>query len=285
MRGVGDMYSEAVTRRRSASGHLVTGHPFDRRGTGSRQVVVLQGLTLDSRPMGRWAGFALGAYRPLERDHTMTLVNRRPGIAVGTTIAEIATDAAAMIRSTFGGPVVLVGTSTGGSIALQVAIDHPDVVRRLVVHSAAHSLGPEGRRVQRQAAELARGGDWRGVARLMMTWVRPPRGLARLVFPLVSPIGTLVLAAGHPRDPSDFIALIEAEDAFDCRDGLGRIQAPTLVAAGMEDPGYTPQLFRATAAGILDAQLALYEGMGHPASGSQFRADLVRFIRSDARDS
>jgi pimeloyl-ACP methyl ester carboxylesterase len=231
--------------------------------------------------MGRWAGFTLGAYGPLERDHTITLVNRRPGIAAGTTIAELAADSAAMIRSTFGGPVVLVGTSTGGSIALQVAIDHPDVVRRLVVHSAAHSLGPEGRRVQRRAAELARGGDWRGVARLMMTWVRPPRGLARLVFPLVAPIGALTLAAGHPKDPSDFIALVAAEDAFDCRDGLGRIRAPTLVAAGMEDPGYTPQLFRDTAAGIVHAQLALYEGMGHPASGSRFRADLVRFIRSD----
>jgi pimeloyl-ACP methyl ester carboxylesterase len=268
-----------------ASGYLVTGHPFDRRGSGSRQVVVLQGLTFDCRPMGRWAGFTLGAYESLERDHTITLVNRRPGVAAGTTIAELASDAAAMIRSTFDGPVVLVGTSTGGSIALQVAIDHPDVVRRLVVHSAAHTLGPEGRRVQREAAERARRGNWWGVASLMMAWARPPRGLAHVVFPLVAPIGTLALAAGHPKDPSDFIALVEAEDAFDCLDGLGRIRVPTLVAAGMEDPGYTPQLFRDTAAGISDAQLALYEGMGHPASGPQFRADLARFIRSDAQDA
>jgi pimeloyl-ACP methyl ester carboxylesterase len=273
-----------VTRSLSASGYLVTGHPFDRRGSGSRQVVVLQGLTLDSRPMGRWSGFTLGAYGSLEHDHTITLVNRRPGIA-GTTIADLASDTAAMIRSTFDGPVVLAGTSTGGSIALQVAIDHPDVVRRLIVHSAAHALGPEGRRVQREAAERARRGDWRGSASLMMAWARPPQGLARLVFPLLAPIGTLALAVGHPHDPTDFIALIEAEDAFDCHDGLGQIRAPTLVAAGMEDPGYTPQLFRATAAGIADAQLALYERMGHPASGSRFRADLVRFIRSETWDA
>ena len=271
-----------MTSGRAASGYLATGHAFDRRGMGSRQVVVLQGLTLDCRPLGRWAGFMLGAYRPLERDCTITLVNRRPGIAAGTTIADLAGDAAAMIRSTFGGPVDLVGTSTGGSVALQLAIDHPDVVRRLVVHSAAYTLGPEGRRIQRLAAECARGGDWRAVARLMMEWARPRRGMARLVFPLVMPVGTVVLAAGHPRDPSDFIALIEAEDVFDCRDGLGRIQAPSLVAAGMDDPGYTPQLFRDTAAGIPAARLALYEKMGHPASGPRFRADLARFLLGDA---
>jgi pimeloyl-ACP methyl ester carboxylesterase len=248
-------------------------------------VVVLQGLTFDSRPLGRWAGFTLGAYEPLQPDHTITLVNRRPGVAAGTTMADLASDTAAMIRSTFDGPVVLAGVSTGGSIVLQVAIDHPDVVRRLVVHSAAHTLGPEGRRVQREAAERARRGDWRGVASLMLAWARPPRGLRHLAFPLIAPIGVLTLTAGHPKDPSDYIAMIEAEDAFDCLDGLGRIRVPTLVAAGMDDPGYTPRLFRATAAGIPDAQLALYEGMGHPASGPQFRADLVRFIRDGMQDA
>ncbi|MBP1705614.1 MAG: putative hydrolase [Chloroflexi bacterium] len=263
---------------RSTSGYLPTGHAFDRIGTGPRQVVVLQGLTLDNRPMGRLARTMLGAYHPLEAECTITLVNRRAGPPVASTMAGIAADTAAMIRATFDGPVDLVGTSTGGSIALQVAIDHPDVVRRLVVHSAAYTLGPEGRRLQRLAADLARRGDWRGVGRLMAGWVRPARGPARALFPLVVPLTARVLASGHPADPTDFVSVIEAEDAFDCRAGLQRISAPTLVIAGAEDPGYGPDLFRETAAGIPGARLILYEGMGHPARGPRFREDLVRFL-------
>ena len=261
------------------SGHLPSGHAFDRLGSGPRQLVALQGLTIDTGPMGRWAGVMLGPYRQLADELTVTLVNRRPGLAPGVTMHDIAADVAALIRSDFGGSADLVGTSTGGSIALQVAIDQPDVVRRLVVHSAAYTLGPAGRRIQCQAAELARRGDWRGVGRLMMAWVRPVRGPGRVLFPLVVPVGALVIAHGHPRDASEFVAIVEAEDAFDCRADLGRIVAPTLVIAGASDPGYTPELFRETAAGIPGARLVLYEGMGHPASGARFRDDLAAFLR------
>ena len=202
------------------SGHLPSGHAFDRLGSGPRQLVALQGLTIDTGPMGRWAGVMLGPYRQLADELTVTLVNRRPGLAPGVTMHDIAADVAALIRSDFGGSADLVGTSTGGSIALQVAIDQPDVVRRLVVHSAAYTLGPAGRRIQCQAAELARRGDWRGVGRLMMAWVRPVRGPGRVLFPLVVPVGALVIAHGHPRDASEFVAIVEAEDAF--REGLRR---------------------------------------------------------------
>ncbi len=63
-----------------------------------------------------------------------------------------------------------------------------------------------------------------------------------------------------------------------CRDRLGEIRAPTLVVAGSEDPFYTPELFRETAAGISDARLLLIEGMGHPASGRRFREAVRSFL-------
>lgn len=39
------------------------------------------------------------------------------------------------------------------------------------------------------------------------------------------------------------------------------------------------------AAGIPNAQLILYPGMGHPASGKQFRQDLLAFLREGRDDS
>jgi pimeloyl-ACP methyl ester carboxylesterase len=64
---------------------------------------------------------------------------------------------------------------------------------------------------------------------------------------------------------------------------LAQITAPTLVAAGDRDPFYTPALFRETAEGIPNARLILYPDMGHPASGKQFRRDVLAFLREDRK--
>jgi hypothetical protein len=40
-------------------------------------------------------------------------------------------------------------------------------------------------------------------------------------------------------------------------------------------------LFRETAAGIPNARLILYKGMGHPASGKQFSRDVLAFLNED----
>jgi pimeloyl-ACP methyl ester carboxylesterase len=86
---------------------------------------------------------------------------------------------------------------------------------------------------------------------------------------------------GAPEDPSDVVVTIEAEDRFNFKDRLHEITATTLVVAGEEDPFYGPTLFRETAAGIPNARLILYPGMGHPASGKQFRQDVLAFLREN----
>ncbi len=46
------------------------------------------------------------------------------------------------LRTEFGEPVVVLGVSSGGSIALQLAADHPDVVRKLGVVLAVCQFDP-----------------------------------------------------------------------------------------------------------------------------------------------
>jgi pimeloyl-ACP methyl ester carboxylesterase len=87
---------------------------------------------------------------------------------------------------------------------------------------------------------------------------------------------------GAPKDPSDTVVTLEAEDKFNFKERLAQITAPTLVAAGEQDPFYTPALFRETAAGIPHARLILYPGMGHPASGKHFQQDVLAFLRESA---
>lgn len=58
--------------------------------------------------------------------------NRWPGMAPGTTFSEVADVHADAILRHFGGPVDVIGHSTGGSLVLQLIADRPDVVRRAV---------------------------------------------------------------------------------------------------------------------------------------------------------
>ena len=93
-------------------------------------------------------------------------------------------------------------------------------------------------------------------------------------------IGAPLMALGAPKDGSDMVATVNAEDEFDFRDRLGQVPVPTLLVAGADDPFYTPELFRATADGIPDCELRLYPGMGHPAKGPQFERDVLAFLRA-----
>ena len=74
-------------------------------------------------------------------------------------MSDIAGHLASAIEHDLGQPVFLQGASTGGSVALQLAVDRPDLVRRLVVVSAAYRLGPRGRELQAELARLIRAGE------------------------------------------------------------------------------------------------------------------------------
>jgi pimeloyl-ACP methyl ester carboxylesterase len=82
-----------------------------------------------------------GVAATLADQFTVTIYDRRgnsrsprPTGWVQTSLAEQADDAAALL-ATFGQrPAVAVGTSAGGSIALEVALRHPDAVRAAIIH-------------------------------------------------------------------------------------------------------------------------------------------------------
>lgn len=271
MNRVGDWLSAAP-----ASGFSPGGLPYARRGHGPRPLVVFLGLTFHNTPQ---AARIVRLYEPLGEAYTLYGVLRRPGLPPEATLADMAGDYAAFIGDTFGGPVDVLGSSTGGSIAHHFAANHPGLVRKLVLHSSAYTLGESARRLQRLAAELAAAGRWREANAAMLEMVLPPSGAAHALRRPLTWLGSwLMTALDRPGDPNDLIVTVAAEDRFDFRDRLGQIAAPTLVIAGEDDPCYSAALFRETAAGIPYARLILYPGQGHTAAGAQFTRDVLAFL-------
>jgi len=259
----------------ASHGFTRSGLPLNRSGIGPYPLVVLQGLLFENKPLrGVEAWGMLGLYRFLGERFTVYVISRRPGLPVGYAMADMARDYATTIRQEFGEAVDVIGTSTGGSIALHLAADHPDVVRRLVIHSSAHTLGDAGKRVQLEVGALAAEHLWREAWAALLRFTIPTGALSRPVVWLASHL----MAMGAPDDPSDLVITIEAEDRHAFRERLGEIVAPTLVVGGARDPFYSEKLFRETAEGIPDARLVVYPRMGHPAGGQRYRREVLAFL-------
>lgn len=226
-------------------------------------LVVFPGLSPDhANPTGMARVAALRPVRPLAKRFTVHVVNRKPGLARGATIADIADDYAAALDRAFREPVPVVGISTGGSVAQRFAIDHPRLVRRLVLVATACRLSPYGREVQRTLARLILADQprraWANVGRAGAASTAGGWAMAALMW--------LLGRTMAPDDPSDMLATIEAEDAFDASPELDRIAAPTLLIAGERDRFYTPELFWETARRIPNSRLCWYRGRGHVGS-------------------
>jgi pimeloyl-ACP methyl ester carboxylesterase len=259
-----------------STGYFRNGLPYNRVGGGPRTLVIFQGLVFENKPLSSsMTRLYSRYYKYLAADFTTYIVLRRPGLPTDYSLQNMADDYATMIQEEFGEPVDVIGVSTGGSIVQHFAADHPDLVRKLVIHSSAYTLSESTKSMQLRVGSLARQRQWRAAYATMLSPMRYPK-------PVIW-IGSLLAGMfGAPEDPSDLVVTIEAEDRFNFKDRLHQITAPTLVVAGEEDPFYSPALFRETAAGIPNAKLCLYPNMGHPAGGKQFQRDVLAFLREEA---
>jgi pimeloyl-ACP methyl ester carboxylesterase len=205
----------------------------------------------------RWA--ARREIAALSGSRAVWRIHRRIGLEQGISVPDLAADYAAELQRLFHEPVDVVGVSTGGSIALQLAADHPELVRRLVLVSAAHRLSDEGRNTQREVAALLRGHHPRRAAALFLG----ATGATSATRAILAMVGLLLPCLVVGRNDADLLRTLDAEDAFDLAPRLGAMTTPTLVTGGARDRYYGTELFEGTHAAMPQARLKLYPRSGH----------------------
>ncbi|MFE7800725.1 alpha/beta fold hydrolase [Nocardia sp. NPDC057440] len=248
--------------------------PYLALGSG-RPLVFLRWFTPDhANPRGWMRDSEIATLAPLARHYRVYAVNRAPDMPEGTTMADIAAQHAAALRAEFGGPVDVLGVSSGGSLALQLAADHPAAVRRLVIASSGYRLEDHARESQlRYAVAVAEG--HRALHHMApITASSPILGrLAVAAMWLADPLA-------RPKNPADTLAFVLAEDVFDLSGRLGDITVPTLVIGGERDTAYSTATFRTTADGIPNSRLIIYPGAGHMGAikHPRFARDITDFL-------
>jgi pimeloyl-ACP methyl ester carboxylesterase len=266
------------------TGFSSNGIPYARISESGPALVVFTGSELEHKPPSRMAqqGFLVGLKR-LTQHYTIYLMSRRPNMPKGYTARDMSNDFAEMIRTDIGTPVHIMGMSSGGSSAMHFAVDHADLVDKLVLAMSAYRLNENGKKVAAIWRDLALAGDWPALYQRMGIDVAEggtPEWVTRLMMRL---FGKLLL--GTPQSGSDFAIVLDSDINLDVIDKLPRINKPTLVIGGEKDPFYGADNIRETARLIPNAELCLLKNGGHAVVKTQtrvFEEAILNFLQRNA---
>jgi pimeloyl-ACP methyl ester carboxylesterase len=253
-------------------GVFKNGVPYIRFGKGEKLLLVFSG-----GPGNYLSGLMSKQFSFLSKKYTIYMMSRKSDLPEGYSTADMAEDFAVVIRDEFnGGPVDVIGESYGGLIALQLAADHPELIRRLVIAMSAYRFSKEGAELDMHFAELASQGRTREAFRSLAPMMVGGRLKVRFLKFFTSLFGSSTFQ--KPKCPADLLVEGKAEIAHDCKNKLSQIVAPTLVVAGDRDYFCPVELLRETAAGIPNSKLIIYEGKGHMVSSKKFNEDVLVFL-------
>ncbi len=238
--------------------------PFALEATGPEggpAVLLLHGF-LGSRRDWRPVAAALApAYRCLAVDLPGHGATCDPGDAALWTPDGCVAALAALLAAHGGGAVI--GYSFGGRLALQLAVDHPGVVRRAVLVSSTPGVAGECARGQRRNQDegAARRLEGQGLEAFLDEWYRLPLFAALREHPRFPE----VLARRRENDPRLLARSVRAMGTGTQRSlwgDLPGLRTPLLLLAGERDAKYTDIAFD-VAARCPAAEAVVVRGRGH----------------------
>ncbi|MEU5097434.1 3-oxoadipate enol-lactonase [Streptomyces sp. NPDC020996] len=183
-------------------------------------------------------------------------------IGPGATVADLADLVLALADALGVDRFAYAGVSLGGAVGLHLAVHHPERVSSLaVICSSAHFNGAKP--WQERAERIRREGmDWL-VESADARWFTPGFTVPELV------------RDHRNTDPDAYAACCDALAAYDLRDRLAGISAPTLLVAGREDPATPPAHLREIADAVPGAALVELPGASHLAPAERPEAVLT----------
>lgn len=251
---------------------------YFRFGKGKQPLVILPGLSIQS-VMGAAEAVA-AAYRSLEDSFTIYVFDRRRELPAFYPVREMARDTAEAFQALGLKDVCLFGASQGGMMALVIAIEYPELVRKMVLGSTSAHVQQAQYRVLENWARLAREKDRAGLYLAFGREIYPPAVYEQYRETLLSAAQGVT-----DEDLERFITLVEGTRDFNVVDQLDRIRCPVLAVGVYEDSVLDADATMEIAENLdyrADFQLYMYIGYGHAAfdTAPDYRERLLRFFSS-----
>ena len=249
---------------------------YFRFGQGGRTLVILPGLSVQS-VMGA-ADQVAAAYASLADAFTIYVFDRREDLPPSYCVPEMARDTAAAIRALGLRDVDLFGASQGGMIALQIAIDDPELVHRMVLGSTTAHVRDEQFGVLENWIGLALKRDAEALYLDLGETIYPPEVFAQYRPLLLSAAQTVTEA-----ELDRFVTLARGTRGFDVTDRLDRIRCGVLIIGVYEDAVLDSDATMEIAERLDDRpdfRLYMYVGYGHAAydTAPDYRDRIRRFL-------
>jgi 3-oxoadipate enol-lactonase len=201
---------------------------YEVEGAGE-PLVLIAGLGTGMSPYRRMIRLLSQENRVLAFDNRGVGRTDKPDIPY--TIEMMADDTAGLLKALDIMSANVIGISMGGRIALALALQHPELVRSLVLVSTSP-------RVERKAGTM--------LQFKVLKWIRAAgRVLGRTPQPYYA-----------------FVRQLNASGSYDCSDKLGEIRVPTLIMHGKKDRLVPSNLVEEMHAGIKGSKMITFEG-GH----------------------
>ncbi|MGV3577918.1 pyrimidine utilization protein D [Brevundimonas sp.] len=197
------------------------------------------------------------------------------------SVASMAEDIVTVLDATGTTKAHLVGHAAGGNAGLQLALDHPERLDRLVVVNGWSRPDPHVARCFTARSRLLEAFGPTAYVEAQALFLYPPDW--------ISENDTLLKTQEHhhiqsfPRTDV-MLARISALLAFDIDERLAEIPHPVLVAASADDTLVPPLLSRRLAEGLPNATLDVVPWGGHAFTATvsgAFNARLVAFLNGD----
>ena len=182
-----------------------------------------------------------------------------PAIVADTLGRDSLTDMAQAALELVEGPVVPIGLSMGGYVALEMARMAPQRLAGIALLNTAYQTDNDDRRAQREATiKMAQSDKFRGVTRHLLKTFLSPAAMAE------EAIVQRVIAMADNVGRENFVLQQQAIlGRRDQSDTLASLTVPTLVLCGSLDTLTPPEISERMAALAPHSELIILEGVGH----------------------
>ena len=247
-------------------------------GRGKRALILLPGLSDGLATVKGKALLLAKPYTLFFDRYTVYMFSRKNDMPSGYSIRDMANDQAEAMNALGIEKACIMGVSQGGMIAQYLAIDHPELVEKLILAVTAPAANDMVKASVRKWIECAEQGKHKELMIDTAEKSYSPDYLKvyRKLYPVIG-------AVGKPSSYDRFLVNANAILEFDAFDELNKITCPTFIIGGEADQIVGVQASHDMNSRIAGSALYVYAGLGHAAyeEAKDFNQRVFDFLEAE----